>query len=178
MSMSNYNISSDLGVNYDYSLGVLNKEKTKFISSSSDGYMLAIYLAMMFYFIGGLNVLKLKYLYPCLEDLCAIYADVLTEPNLETSLLPEEHNLPVLHVRRPVLLPALLDVHGSRGLRPAHLLLLGHLHVHSDIWTHHVHNARVYDERMHVLPRRVIVDLHRSCPHCVRRDTKPKCGDC
>lgn len=97
MDFSKYNLTSEVGVNFDYSLGALDKDKTRFLTDSTQMYVLGMYLALMFYLIGGLNVLKLKFLYPCLEDLCAIYADV-GRTHAEKALLPQEHHVPVLHV--------------------------------------------------------------------------------
>ena len=57
------------------SLGELYKDSTKFISSSDSLPILIIYLVMMFYLIGGLNILKTEFLFPCLEDICSIFSD-------------------------------------------------------------------------------------------------------
>lgn len=76
MNIPELSTKADVGVYYQGTLGSLDKDATKFISNSTTPLMLGIYLALMLYIIGGLNVLKLKFLYPSLEDLCSIYADV------------------------------------------------------------------------------------------------------
>jgi hypothetical protein len=69
-----FDFSSQPGIQY-ISLGELSKDSTKFISSDNSLTVLVIYLVMMFYLIGGLNILKTEFLFPCLEDLCSIFSD-------------------------------------------------------------------------------------------------------
>lgn len=76
MNFTDLNIEAEIGITYSGTLGALDKEGTKFISSSTSTTMLVLYLVLMAYLIGGLNILKLKFLFPCLEDLCSIYAEV------------------------------------------------------------------------------------------------------
>lgn len=76
MNFSDIEFKPDVGITYTGTLAVLDKENTSFISSSKETYMLVVYIVLMAYLIGGLNILKLKFLFPCLEDLCSIYADV------------------------------------------------------------------------------------------------------
>lgn len=76
MNFSDIKFKPDIGITYSDTLAELDKDGTKFISSSKETYMLVIYILLMAYLIGGLNILKIKFLFPCLEDLCSIYADV------------------------------------------------------------------------------------------------------
>jgi hypothetical protein len=76
MNFSDIEFKADIGITYIGTLAELHKESTTFISNSKETYMLVIYIVLMAYLIGGLNILKLKFLFPCLEDLCSIYADV------------------------------------------------------------------------------------------------------
>jgi len=69
-----FDFSAQPGLEY-VSLGELAKDSTKFISSSNSLTVLIIYLVMMFYLIGGLNILKTEFLFPCLEDICSIFSD-------------------------------------------------------------------------------------------------------
>ena len=85
--------------------------------------MLVFYILLMAYLIGGLNILKLKFLFPCLEDLCSIYAEVEKAHAAPALLLKVDHLL-VLHVSRPVLLRDVQHLHEPRSLRLADLLLL------------------------------------------------------
>lgn len=110
MNFSDLVIDLEIGINYSGTLGALDKEESKFISSSRSTAMLVIYLVLMAYLIGGLNILKLKFLFPCLEDLCSIYGDVRLLHVAPTVLLEIDY-LSVFHVGRPVLLRDILDVH-------------------------------------------------------------------
>lgn len=99
MNLPDLNYTADIGVTYHGTLGSLDKASTKFVSDSTDSSMLIIYLVMMVYIIGGLNVLKLKFLYPSLEDLCSIYADVMGGSDPEKIVLSEDYHILVLHER-------------------------------------------------------------------------------
>ena len=66
----------EIGLTYAGTLGTLDKEKTRFISDSDSLTMLCVYIVLMVYLIGGLNIIKIYFLYPCLEDLCSIYVEV------------------------------------------------------------------------------------------------------
>ena len=78
MDFSQIDLTPEMGITYEGTLGVLDKDKTRFISDSQSLTMLCVYVVLMFYLIGGLNIIKIYFLYPCLEDLCSIYVEVLT----------------------------------------------------------------------------------------------------
>lgn len=71
-----FSFDSEVGIKYSEDLSFLYEKSSTFITDSHSSSALVLYIFLMVYLIGGLNVLKLKYLYPCLEDLCSIYADV------------------------------------------------------------------------------------------------------
>lgn len=103
---------AEIGITYEGNLGVLDKEGTKFISDSKSTSMLVIYIVLMAYLIGGLNILKIKFLFPCLEDLCSIYGEV-PFAHVAATVFPEVDHIPVFHERRPVFLRGILDLHES-----------------------------------------------------------------
>lgn len=75
MDFSYWNAKAEIGYKYS-DLGVLSSDSSNFLSESKSDTMLVIYIVLMVYLIGGLNILKTKFLYPCLEDLCAIFGEV------------------------------------------------------------------------------------------------------
>lgn len=141
MNIPDLQIDQDIGLQYSGTLGVLDKEATKFISSSRTPLMLGIYVGLMVYIIGGLNVLKLKFLYPSLEDLCSIYADVTRYSNPEKTVLPQNDHLRLFHECRPVLLSSLLHDNKTRSLRYNYILLLRCANVQSALRTNDVCHA-------------------------------------
>ena len=97
MNFSDLALIGDIGITYTGDLGELDKDATQFISSSKSTTMLVVYLVLMIYLIGGLNILKLKFLFPCLEDLCSIYGEVVFN-NKASIILLEVNNIPILYV--------------------------------------------------------------------------------
>ena len=72
MDFSYWNTVQEYGVKFT-DLGNLEQPAANFLSKGDSSAALGGNLFFLFYIVGGLNILKIKFLYPCVEDLCSIF---------------------------------------------------------------------------------------------------------